>query len=86
MRGQSPRGSPNDNINNSNSNNNIIGMGSPVLNLSKSGNEQGSAGDGETHSERSANSPNPSIREDDDNLSEGNVSEVDEGNDKDDDG
>lgn len=56
---------------------------SPVLNLSKSGNEQGSA----PPSERSdVHSPNPSIREDDDNMSDGNVSEVDEHNEKDDDG
>lgn len=70
MRGQSPRASPNGH--------------SPVLNLSKSGNEQNSAG---APSERSElHSPNPSIREDDDNISDGNVSEVDEANDKDDDG
>lgn len=69
MRGQSPRASPNGH--------------SPVLNLSKSGNEHHSAGEVSEHSEHS---PNPSIREDDDNVSEGNVSEVDETNDKDDDG
>jgi hypothetical protein len=69
MRGQSsPRASPGH---------------SPVLNLSKTGNEQNSVG---VLSERSElHSPNPSIREDDDNISEGNVSEVDEANDKDDD-
>ncbi|XP_070492569.1 dachshund homolog 2 isoform X2 [Chironomus tepperi] len=55
---------------------------SPVLNLSKSGNEHGSA----PPSERSdVHSPNPSIREDDDNMSDGNVSEIDEHNEKDDD-
>lgn len=67
MRGQSPRASPNHH--------------SPVLNLSKSGNEQNSGG---APSERSElHSPNPSMREDDDNLSEGNASEADEANDKD---
>ena len=70
MRGQSPRASPNGH--------------SPVLNLSKSGNEPNSVGEPSERSE--LHSPNPSIREDDDNLSEGNVSEVDETNDKDDDG
>jgi hypothetical protein len=70
MRGQcSPRASPNGH--------------SPVLNLSKSGNEHNSVGEPSERSE--LHSPNPSIREDDDNLSEGNVSEVDEANDKDDD-
>lgn len=69
MRGQSPRASPNGH--------------SPVLNLSKSGNEPNSVGEASERSE--LHSPNPSIREDDDNLSEGNVSEVDETNDKDDD-
>lgn len=70
MRGQSPRASSN-------------GGHSPVLNLSKSGNEQGSGG---APSERSdLHSPNLSIRDDDDNISDGNVSEVDE-HDKDDDG
>jgi hypothetical protein len=74
MRGQSsPRASPNGRRSHS-----------PVLNLSKSGNEHGSGG---APSDRSdVHSPNPSIREDDDNLSDGNVSEVDETNDKDDDG
>lgn len=72
MRGQSPRASPSNGH-------------SPVLNLSKSGNEQSSV---DAPSERSElHSPNPSIHEDeDDNLSDGNVSEVDEQNDKDDDG
>lgn len=72
MRGQSPRASPNGH--------------SPVLNLSKSNNEHNnSAGAPSDRSE--LHSPNPSIREDEeDNLSEGNVSEVDETNDKDDDG
>lgn len=72
MRGQSPRASPNGH--------------SPVLNLSKSGNELNNSVD--APSDRSElHSPNPSIREDEeDNLSEGNVSEVDEPNDKDDDG
>jgi hypothetical protein len=64
------------------------GCHSPVLNLSKSGNDgQGSGG---APSERSdVHSPNPSIRDDDDNISDGNVSEVDDehnDNDKDDDG
>lgn len=57
---------------------------SPVLNLSKSGNEHESVG---AVSERSdVHSPNPSIHEDDDNISEGNVSEVDGHNEKDDEG
>lgn len=57
---------------------------SPVLNLSKSGNER--AVDDDAPSERSeSHSPNPSIRDDDDNLSDGHASEVDETNDKDDD-
>jgi hypothetical protein len=68
MRGQSPRASPGH---------------SPVLNLSKSGNEPNSAGEASERSE--LHSPNPSMREDDDNVSEGNVSEVDEANDKDED-
>lgn len=71
MRGHSsPRASPNGH--------------SPVLNLSKTGNEQNSVGEPSDRSE--LHSPNPLIREDDDNLSEGNVSEVDEANDKDEDG
>jgi hypothetical protein len=70
MRGQSPRASPNGH--------------SPVLNLSKSGNEHNSVGEPSERSE--LHSPNPSIRDDDDNISEGNVSEVDEPNDKDDEG
>lgn len=73
MRSQSPRGaSPNGH--------------SPILNLSKAGNERESNGSRGAPSERSdTNSPNPSIRDDDeDNIS--NVSEVDEHNDKDDDG
>jgi hypothetical protein len=58
---------------------------SPVLNLSKTGNEHHSVGEPSERSE--LHSPNPSIREDDDdNVSEGNVSEADEPNDKDDDG
>lgn len=70
MRDRSPRASPNGH--------------SPVLNLSKSGNDHTSNG---PPSERSdAHSPNPSIRDDEDNLSEGNASEADEANDKDDDG
>lgn len=52
--------------------------------ISKSGNEHNSPREPSERSE--LHSPNPSIREDDDNLSEGNVSEVDEANDKDDDG
>lgn len=68
IRGQSPRASPGH---------------SPVLNLSKSGNEPNSVGEPSERSE--LHSPNPSIREDDDNISEGNVSEVDEANDKEED-
>lgn len=56
---------------------------SPVLNLSKSGNEQASNGEPSERSE--LHSPNPSIRDDEDNLSDGQASEVDETNDKDDD-
>lgn len=69
MRGQSsPRASPGH---------------SPVLNLSKSGNEPNSVGEPSERSE--LHSPNPSIREDDDAASEGNGSEVDDANDKDED-
>lgn len=57
---------------------------SPVLNLSKGGNEQGSGGAPSEQSD--VPSPNPSIHEDDDNISDGNVSEGDEHNEKDDDG
>lgn len=55
---------------------------SPVLNLSKSGGlDQGSTGD---HSDRSeAHSPPQSMRDDEDNLSDDNVSDVDEREDKD---
>lgn len=70
MRDRSPRASPNGH--------------SPVLNLSKSGNDHHSNGPPSERSE--LHSPNPSIRDDEDNLSEGNVSEADEANDKDDDG
>ena len=71
------------------------GCHSPVLNLSKSGNEGQSGGGGDApsdHSHSNVHSPNPSIHDDggdcddDDNISDGNVSEVDEHNDKDDDG
>lgn len=50
---------------------------SPVLNLSKSGGlDQGSTGD---QSDRSENqSPAQSIRDEDENLSEDNISDVDE--------
>lgn len=50
---------------------------SPVLNLSKSGGlDQGSTGD---QSDRSENqSPAPSIRDEDENLSEDNISDVDD--------
>lgn len=51
---------------------------SPVLNLSKSGQDHGSVGE---PSERSDHSPDPSIRDDDDNLS--NASDVDDHHDKD---
>lgn len=56
---------------------------SPVLNLSKSGGmDQNSAGD---HSDRSDDhSSPPSVRDDDGNISDDNVSEVDERDDKDD--
>lgn len=56
---------------------------SPVLNLSKSGGlDQGSTGD---QSDRSENqSPAPSIRDEDENLSEDNISDVDEREAKDD--
>lgn len=58
---------------------------SPILNLSKADNEREGNDSHGAPSERSdAHSPNPSIRDDDDNIS--NVSEVDEHNDKDDDG
>lgn len=71
MRSQSPRGrSPS--------------AHSPVLNLSKSGNERDGNDSRGAPSDRSDHSPNPSIRDDEDNIS--NVSEVDEHNDKDDDG
>lgn len=70
MRDRSPQASPNGH--------------SPVLNLSKSGNDHTSNGPPSERSE--LHSPNPSIRDDEDNLSEGNVSEADEANDKDDDG
>lgn len=60
---------------------------SPVLNLSKSGNEQANdEDDDDAPSERSElHSPNPSIRDDEDNLSDGHASDVDETVDKDDD-
>lgn len=50
---------------------------SPVLNLSKSGGlDQGSTGD---QSDRSENqSPAPSVRDEDENLSEDNISDIDE--------
>lgn len=56
---------------------------SPVLNLSKSGGiDQGSTGD---QSDRSENaSPAPSMRDEDENMSEDNLSEVDERGAKDD--
>lgn len=56
---------------------------SPVLNLSKSGGlDQGSTGD---QSDRSENqSPAQSIRDEDENLSEDNISDVDEREAKDD--
>lgn len=54
-----------------------------MLNLSKSGGiDQGSTGD---QSDRSENpSPAPSMHDEDENLSEDNMSEVDERGDKDD--
>lgn len=58
---------------------------SPVLNLSKSGNDEEHSGG--APSDVHSPSPNLSVRDDDDdNISDGNVSEVDEHNDKDDDG
>lgn len=56
---------------------------SPVLNLSKSGGlDQGSTGDQSDHSE--AHSPPPSIHDEEDNLSDDNVSDVDEREEKED--
>nr|QMU24248.1 dachshund protein [Panorpa liui] len=56
---------------------------SPVLNLSKSGMGPGSAGD---HSDRSeGHSPVPSPRDEEDNLSDDNISDVDDHEDKDED-
>jgi hypothetical protein len=54
---------------------------SPVLNLSKSGNDPGSIGEPSDRSE--IHSPEPSLHEDDDVISDGNMSETDK-NDKDD--
>lgn len=54
---------------------------SPVLNLSKSGNDHNSAGEPSERSE--LHSPDPSIHEDEDNLSDGNMSEAEDRNDKD---
>lgn len=56
---------------------------SPVLNLSKSGGggDQGSTGDQSDRSE--AHSPAQSIRDDDENLSDDNISDVDEREEKD---
>lgn len=72
MRSQSPRGaSPNGH--------------SPILNLSKANEREDNGSHGAPSEHSDAHSPNPSIRDDDeDNIS--NVSEVDEHNDKDDDG
>lgn len=53
-----------------------------MLNLSKSGVDHGSAGEPSDRSE--VHSPEPSLRDDDENLSDGNVSDVDDRNDKDD--
>lgn len=56
---------------------------SPVLNLSKSGGlDQGSTGDQSDHSV--AHSPPPSIHDEEDNLSDDNVSDVDEREEKED--
>lgn len=57
---------------------------SPVLNLSKSGGggDQGSTGDQSDRSQ--AHSPAQSIRDDDENLSDDNISDVDEREEKDD--
>lgn len=56
---------------------------SPVLNLSKSGGlDQGSTGDQSDHS--AAHSPAPSIHDEEDNLSDDNVSDVDERDEKED--
>lgn len=55
---------------------------SPVLNLSKSGGvDHGSTGDQSDRSE--GHSPHPSIRDDEENLSEDNISDVDEREEKD---
>lgn len=55
---------------------------SPVLNLSKSGGlDQGSTGEQSDRSE--GHSPQPSMRDDEDNLSDDNVSDADEREDKD---
>lgn len=56
---------------------------SPVLNLSKSGGggDQGSTGDQSDRSQ--AHSPAQSIRDDDENLSDDNISDVDEREEKD---
>lgn len=54
-----------------------IGSSSPVLNLSKScGLDQGSTGDQSDRSE--GHSPPPSIRDEEENISDDNVSDVDE--------
>lgn len=56
---------------------------SPVLNLSKSGGaDQGSTGDQSDRSE--AHSPVQSIRDDEENMSDDNISDVDEREEKDD--
>jgi hypothetical protein len=57
---------------------------SPILNLSKNGNDQNSVGEQSDHSE--LHSQSVSNREDYDNFSEGNVSEVDEASNKEEDG
>lgn len=55
---------------------------SPVLNLSKSGGlDQGSTGDQSDRSE--GHSPAPSIRDEEENISDDNVSDVDEREEKD---
>lgn len=56
---------------------------SPVLNLSKSGGggDQGSTGDQSDRSQ--AHSPAQSIRDDDENLSDDNISDIDEREEKD---
>ena len=54
---------------------------SPVLNLSKSGGDHGSAGEPDDRSD--VHSQEPSIRDEDENLSDANISDVEDNNEKD---